>query len=291
MAKTATAVTVSTLVAVTDSIHERLIPEIAEAKERAEEAAEDLLARTNADSFDAVVILGAGWDTAADSLGEAETEIDTAQLAGFAPPTVPGQSRTARTMWVGAKRVLVFLGHTALYEGYGPMAVAHPVRTAIAAGARAAILTNAAESLRVDYSVGQPVLLSDHINLTGTSPLQGATFVDLSAAYSPRMRAAAHEADRSLAEGVYAAIRGPNFETPAEMRMLRTIGADLVGMSTTLETIAAVDMGAEVLGLSLVTNEAAGLAGRPQTMERAAEVGRAHAPRLGELLNRILLRL
>ena len=158
------------------------------------------------------------------------------------------------------------------------------MRTAAAAGCRAAVLTNAAGSLEPAWPVGQAVLLADHLNLTGRSPLVGARFVDLTDAYSPRLRALAREVDPTLPEGVYAAMPGPHYETPAEIRMLRTLGADLVGMSTVHETIAARAEGMEVLALSLVTNAAGGLPASRSTTPRCWPPGRAAADRMGTLL-------
>ena len=146
------------------------------------------------------------------------------------------------------------------------------------------MLTNAAGGLRDDFTVGQPVLISDHLNLTARSPLVGAQFVDLVDAYSPRLRALAREIDPSLAEGVYAGLPGPHYETPAEIRMLRTLGADLVGMSTVHETIAARAAGAQVLAVSLVTNLAAGMTGQPLSHDEVLEAGRQSATRMGSLL-------
>ena len=162
-----------------------------------------------------------------------------AELPGFTPPTAAGHGGQVLVVPVGDKRVLVLLGRIHAYEGHDLRHVVHPVRTACAAGARTVVLTNAAGGLRDDFSVGQPVLISDHLNLTARSPLVGAQFVDLVDAYSPRLRALARDVDPTLAEGVYAGLPGPHYETPAEIRMLRTLGADLVGMSTVHETIAA----------------------------------------------------
>lgn len=139
--------------------------------------------------------------------------------------------------------------------------------------------------------MGDPVLISDHLNLTGANPLTGATFLDLTEAYSARLRALAREVDPRLPEGVYAAFRGPTYETPAEIRMLRTLGADLIGMSTVLETIEARRGGAEVLGISLVTNIAAGLSDEPLDHEEVLAAGRASAGRMGGLLATVLSRL
>jgi purine-nucleoside phosphorylase len=168
------------------------------------------------------------------------------------------------------------------------------VRTAVLAGCRAVVLTNAAGGIRPGLSVGQPVLISDHLNLTGKSPLTGPAppsgqrFVDLTDLYSPRLRALARDADPSLAEGVYAMLPGPHYETPAEITMLGRLGADLVGMSTALEAIAARHLGAEVLAISLVTNLAAGLAGHGLSHAEVVEAGQASASRMGALLAAIL---
>jgi purine-nucleoside phosphorylase len=184
----------------------------------------------------------------------------------------------------------VFLGRTHLYEGRGVIPVAHAVRTAAAAGAKLVVLTNAAGGLRPGMRVGQPVLISDHLNLTGRSPLVGATFVDLTDLYSPRLRALAREIDPGLEEGVYAQLPGPHFETPAEIRMLRTLGADLVGMSTGLEAIAARAADVEVFGLSLVTNLAAGITGEALNHEEVLAAGKDAAATVGPLLAELIAR-
>jgi len=186
-----------------------------------------------------------------------------------------------------------------MYEGHPPHTVVHGVRTAIAAGCRTVVLTNAAGGIRAEYTVGQPVLISDHLNLTGRSPLSGplppkgypSRFTDLTQAYSRRLRDLAREQDPTLAEGVYAALPGPHYETPAEIRMLRTAGADLVGMSTALETIAARHLGAEVLAISLVTNPAAGLSEEPLDHAEVLAAAQASAARIGSLLATLLPRL
>jgi purine-nucleoside phosphorylase len=145
--------------------------------------------------------------------------------------------------------------------------------------------------VREDFEVGQPVLISDHLNLTGRSPLVGAQFVDMVDAYAPRLRVLARSIDPALAEGVYAGLPGPHYETPAEIRMLRTLGADLVGMSTVHETIAARAAGAEVLGVSLVTNMAAGITGEPLSHAEVLAAGAASATRMGTLLADVVARL
>ena len=256
----------------------------------AEEAAAVLAERTGVDKHDVAVVLGSGWRPAADEFGTAVAEVPMADLPGFAAPTVAGHGGTVRSLRAGERRVLILLGRTHFYEGRGVDAVVHGVRTVAAAGCRTIVLTNAAGCLRDGIPVGSPVLISDHLNLTATSPLVGAQFVDLTDLYSPRLRGLAREIDPTLVEGVYAGLVGPHFETPAEIRMLRTMGADLVGMSTVLEAIAARAAGLEVFGLSLVTNLAAGLLGEPLNHEEVLEAGRAAAGRMGGLLRSLVER-
>jgi purine-nucleoside phosphorylase len=256
----------------------------------AAEAASVLRERTGVESHDVAVVLGSGWLPAADALGETVAELSTTDLPGFAPPAVPGHSGKIRSVRAGDRRVLVFLGRTHLYEGLGVRPVVHGVRTAVAAGCRVAVLTNGAGGLDESWQPGTPVLISDHLNLTGRSPLEGATFIDLTDLYSSRLRALCREVEPGLDEGVYAQFPGPHYETPAEVRMVRAIGGDLVGMSTGLEAIAAREAGVEVLGISLVTNLAAGL-GEPLHHEEVLEAGRAAAARMGELLGRIVPRV
>jgi purine-nucleoside phosphorylase len=256
----------------------------------AQDAAAVLAERTGVDKHDVAVVLGSGWRPAADEFGSATAEVPMAELPGFTAPTVAGHGGTVRSLRVGERRVLILLGRTHFYEGRGVDAVVHGVRTVAAAGCRTVVLTNAAGCLREGISVGSPVLISDHLNLTATSPLVGAQFVDLTDLYSPRLRALAREIDPSLVEGVYAGLVGPHFETPAEIRMLRTMGADLVGMSTVLEAIAARAAGLEVFGLSLVTNLAAGVTGEPLDHEEVLAAGRAAAGRMGGLLRSLVER-
>ncbi|PRX91826.1 purine-nucleoside phosphorylase [Allonocardiopsis opalescens] len=262
-----------------------------DASRAAAEAADELRSQTGVDRYDFAAVMGSGWGAMAEALGVPDQEIETARLPGFRAPTALGHGGRVLSLTVGAKKALVFLGRTHLYEGHGEAAVAHGVRTAVSAGAETVVLTNAAGALRPDLQVGQPVLISDHINLTGKSPLVGANFVDLTDAYSAELRALATEVEPTLAQGVYAALPGPHFETPAEIRMLRTLGADLVGMSTALEAIAAREYGARVLAISLVTNVAAGLSGQPLNHQEVLEAGRASATRVGDLLARVAARL
>jgi len=256
----------------------------------ADRAAQALAERTGHDRHDLAVVLGSGWRPAADELGTADAEVPVAELPGFLAPTAVGHGGTIRSVAVGDKRVLVVLGRTHVYEGFGIARAVHAIRTAAAAGVRSVLLTNAAGCLKEGIAVGQPVLISDHLNLTASSPLVGANFVDLTDLYSPRLRALAREIDPTLVEGVYAGLPGPHFETPAEIGMLRVLGADLVGMSTVLEAIAARALGVEVFGLSLVTNLAAGITGEPLNHLEVLEAGRAAASRMGGLLRELVAR-
>ncbi len=254
-------------------------------------AATQLRELTGVARHDVAVVLGSGWAPAADTLGQADQEFAITELPGFPLPQAPGHVGKVRSIRLGNHRVLVFLGRVHLYDGHGVGVVVHSIRTAIAAGCRVVVLTNASGGLNLSYSVGQPVLISDHLNLTATSPLAGPRFVDLTEVYSARLRALCRRVDPALAEGVYAQVPGPNFETPAEIRMIRTLGGDLVGMSTALEAIAAREAGAEVLGISLVTNSAAGMSGEPLNYIEVLDAGRKAAQQVGYLLAKVLERL
>jgi purine-nucleoside phosphorylase len=234
------------------------------------------------------LVMGSGWLPAVDALGEATAELSTSDLPGFAPPAVAGHAGMIRSVRSGKKNLLVFLGRTHFYEGLGVRSVVHGMRTAAAAGCSVAVLTNGCGGLDERWQPGTPVLIRDHINLTGTSPIEGANFVDLTDLYSARLRALCKEVDGTLDEGVYVQFPGPHYETPAEIRMVRTIGGDLVGMSTVLEAIAAREAGMEVLGISLVTNLAAGITGAPLNHQEVLEAGRSAATRMGELLGAIV---
>lgn len=268
----------------------RCLP-VTDPQQMAQRAADELRTRTGVDHFDVAVVLGSGWAPAADALGEQTAVVPMAELPGFTPPTAAGHGGRVVALTVGGQQVLLLIGRIHAYEGHELAHVVHPVRTACAAGVDTVVLTNAAGGLREDYRVGQPVLIADHLNLTARSPLVGAQFVDLVDAYSPRLRALARSIDPALAEGVYAGLPGPHYETPAEIRMLRTLGADLVGMSTVHETIAARACGAEVLGISLVTNLAAGMTGAPLSHAEVLEAGRQSATEMGSLLAEVLARL
>jgi purine-nucleoside phosphorylase len=254
----------------------------------AQQAAAAIAQSTGAAQHQIAVIMGSGWQSAAAAIGEPAATIPMAGLPGFSAPAALGHQGVIHSVPSGPARVLVMMGRSHLYEGNAPAQVVHPVATAIAAGATTILLTNAAGGIRPGLRVGEPVLISDQLNLTQSSPLEGATFVDMVNAYDPGLRDLARHADRALTSGVYAGLRGPQYESPAEVKMLRAIGADLVGMSTVLETIAARSLGARVLGISLVTNLAAGATGQPLSHAEVLAEGQAAAPRLGRLLHAVL---
>ncbi|MCG7323148.1 MULTISPECIES: purine-nucleoside phosphorylase [Arsenicicoccus] len=261
--------------------------------EVARAAATVIAERTGVERHDVALVLGSGWGGAADLIGETRTVIDNADVPGFSRAAVVGHSGTIRSVSLGDtdRRALVYGTRTHFYEGKGVRAVVHGVRTAAAAGCRQVVLTNGCGGLRPEWPAGTPVLISDHLNLTAASPLEGATFVDLTDLYSSRLRGIAREVDASLDEGVYVQFRGPHYETPAEVRMARTLGGDLVGMSTTLEAIAARHAGLEILGISLVTNPAAGTSDQALSHQEVIEAGQAAAARCGRLLADVVTRI
>jgi purine-nucleoside phosphorylase len=265
-------------------------------QEQAQEAADALARLTGVEQHDVALVLGSGWLPAAAALsgqggGETVAEIASTELPGFSAAAVAGHSGSISSVRLGERRLVLFGSRTHYYEGKGVAAVVHPIRTAAAAGCRTIVLTNGCGGLDESWRPGTPVLIRDHINLTARSPIEGAHFVDLTDLYSARLRAMCRELDPSLDEGVYVQFPGPHYETPAEIEMVRRIGGDLVGMSTTLEAIAAREAGMEVLGISLVTNLAAGISGEPLDHAEVLEAGRAAATRMGELLTRIVPQL
>ncbi|QIM15791.1 purine-nucleoside phosphorylase [Leucobacter insecticola] len=254
-------------------------------------AARTLAELTGVERHDIALTLGSGWGKAADVIGETVAVVPAEEVPGFHGSAVPGHSGTLRSIRLAnGAHALIIGARTHLYEGRGVRAVVHGVRTAAAAGARVMILTNGAGGIDPAFGAGEAVLISDHINLTATSPLEGAHFVDLTDLYAPRLREIARNVAPEIAEGVYVQLPGPHYETPAEIHYLRAIGGQIVGMSTGLEAIAARAAGMEVLGLSLVTNPAAGM-GDPLSHEEVLAAGRAAEPRLAELLSRIVARL
>lgn len=229
------------------------------------------------------VVLGSGLGSFADELADA-TEIDYAEIPHFHRSTAVGHAGRLVLGKIAGDPLVVMQGRVHLYEGYSAGEVAFPMRAFARLGARAAILTNAAGGINLEYSQGALVAIKDHINLQGQNPLTGPEdvrlglrFIDMTEAYSRHYRQLAREAAATigieLREGIYAALAGPSYETPAEIRFLRTIGADLVGMSTVPETIVARQMGLKVLAVSCVTNMAAGVLDTPLNHQQVLEAG------------------
>ena len=252
-------------------------------------AAADIARLTGVDHHDIALTLGSGWAKAADLIGETIATIPATDVTGFSRPALEGHVGSLRSILLpGGKRALVIGARTHYYEGHGVRRVVHSVRTAAATGAGIMILTNGAGGIKSHWTPGTPVLISDHINLTFDSPLEGATFVDLTDLYSSRLRAIAKGIDPTLDEGVYTQFRGPNYETPAEVQMAKAIGGHIVGMSTALEAIAARQAGMEVLGMSLITNLAAGIQTSPLSHAEVLEAGRDAEPVISALLAQIV---
>ncbi|AYF98311.1 purine-nucleoside phosphorylase [Protaetiibacter intestinalis] len=252
-------------------------------------AAEQLASATGVERHDIALTLGSGWAKAAELIGETVATIPATEIYGFSAPALTGHVGTLRSILLpNGKRALVIGARTHYYEGHGVRRVVHSVRTAAAAGARIMVLTNGAGGIKEHWEPGTPVLISDHINLTADSPLEGATFIDLTDLYSERLRGIARGIRPELDEGVYVQFRGPHYETPAEVQMAKTIGGHIVGMSTALEAIAAREAGMEVLGFSLITNLAAGISPEPLSHAEVLEAGRAAEPVISELLARVV---
>ncbi|MGC5222304.1 purine-nucleoside phosphorylase [Micromonospora sp. DT81.3] len=257
--------------------------------EIARRAADDIARLTGVGQHHIALTLGSGWGKAAEIIGETVATIPASEVTGFSAPALEGHVGTLRSVRTArGKHVLVIGARTHYYEGHGVRRVVHSVRTAAATGARTMVLTNGAGGIKAHWRPGQPVLISDHINLTGDSPLEGATFIDLTDLYSMRLRDLARRVDPSLDEGVYCQFRGPQYETPAEVRMAKTIGGHIVGMSTALEAIAARQARMEILGFSLITNMAAGIQTTPLSHAEVIEAGKTAEPVISQLLARVL---
>ena len=262
----------------------------------ARRAADELREESGYDNYDIAIVLGSGWREGAVALGTPTNVIATSSLTGFVAPTVAGHSGQILSLTIGDRRIALVAGRVHLYEGNTADQVVHPIRTVIAAGASKVVLTNAAGGIDSSWKPGTVVIIRDHINLTATSPLEGpappkgygSRFVDLTDLYSVRLRSAVSKAVPGLAEGVYAGFRGPHYETPAEIVMARAMGATLAGMSTVLEAIAARHLEAEVLGLSLVSNHAAGVTAGHLNHLEVLEAGQSAAASLGTLLTRVV---
>ena len=247
------------------------------------------------------VILGSGLGAFADELANRQ-EIPYPEIPGWPASTAVGHAGKLVSGEVAGTPVIVMSGRNHLYEGYTPQQATLGVRVMARLGIRALVVTNAAGGINLAYSRGALVLIQDHLNLQGVNPLIGPNddslgprFPDMSEAYSKKFREIAHQASRELSfempEGVYAALLGPNYETPAEIRYLRTIGADLVGMSTVPEVIVANHMSVPVLAISCVTNMAAGVTDGKINHEEVIETGLQVRGRLVELLKRVIPRL
>jgi len=259
----------------------------------ARRAADVIARRSGLERHDIALVLGSGWGGAADLIGETLSEVPAAEVPGFFAPAAAGHVPVMRSVRIADtdRTALVLGSRTHYYEGRGVRAVAHGMRTAAAAGAAQVVLTNGCGGLNRQWRPGQVVLIRDHLNLTAASPVEGATFVDLTDLYAQRLRDLAREVDPTLPDGVYAQFRGPHYETPAEVRMAGILGADLVGMSTALEAIAARESHLEVLGLSLMTNLAAGISAEPLSHAEVIAAGQEAGPRIAGLLAGIVTRM
>ena len=274
-----------------DSLHALDSPD-ANPFEIAAEAATQIAKRTGVNSHRIALTLGSGWAKAADLLGDTVAEIPADEIVGFSRPAVEGHVGTLRSILLADDtHALVIGARTHFYEGHGVRRVVHSVRTAAAAGAKAMVLTNGAGGIKSHWAPGTPVLISDHINMTAASPLEGATFIDLTDLYSRRLRDIARSVSPELDEGVYVQFRGPHYETPAEVQMAKAIGGHIVGMSTALEAIAAREAGMEILGLSLITNLAAGISDEPLSHEEVIAAGKAAEATISDMLARIVAQL
>lgn len=254
-----------------------------------ESAAEAIQKHSGIDHYSLALTLGSGWAKATDLIGEKVSEISAPEVPGFAKSSIPGHVGSLSSLRLpNGSYALVIGARTHFYEGKGAQAVAHSVRVAAACGATTLVLTNGAGGIKESWKPGTPVLISDHINLTGATPLEGATFVDLTDLYSKRLRDIARSIDPSLDEGVYVQFRGPQYETPAEVQMAKAMGGHIVGMSTALEAIAAREAGMEVLGLSLITNLAAGISPHPLSHQEVIDAGKQAEPVISALLSTIV---
>ncbi|MDR0435230.1 MAG: purine-nucleoside phosphorylase [Propionibacteriaceae bacterium] len=268
-----------------------MTPDAANYLDLACDAADEIRHRAGVSGIDIAMVLGSGWSSGADKLGNVVATIPLDEITGFSRPVVAGHGGDAIITEVAGRNVLVYTGRTHFYEGRGTDAVAHGVRTAAELGAQVLVVTNGCGGLDTTWKPGQVVLLRDHINLTGATPLHGPNFIDMSEAYDKELRTLVHGIDPTLPEGVYAQFTGPAYETPAEVRMAGIMGATLVGMSTTLEVLAARAAGLRVLGLSLMTNLAAGVSAEKLDHAEVIAAGREAAPRLAALLAQVSERI
>ena len=258
----------------------------------AQQAAQQIAEKTGVESHRIALTLGSGWAKAADLMGETVAEIPASEIVGFSKPAVEGHVGTLRSVKLAdGSHALVIGARTHYYEGHGVRRVVHSVRAAAAAGANIMVLTNGAGGIKDHWAPGTAVLISDHINLTANSPLEGATFIDLTDLYSRRLRDLAREVTPDMDEGVYVQFRGPHYETPAEVQMAKAMGGHIVGMSTALEAIAAREAGMEVLGFSLITNLAAGISDQPLSHDEVIQAGKDAEGAIGDMLARVVAKL
>ena len=274
-----------------NSIDISINPKTDQLNRAAYESATTIASLSKVPKHDIAIVLGSGWVPAAEKIGSQLAEFSVSEVPHFSEPAVAGHAGKIRSVDINGKKVLIFLGRTHFYEGRGVDAVTHTMRPAAAAGCKTMILTNGCGGLNPEWSPGTPVLIKDQINFTGNSPLHGAHFVDLTNLYSTRLRALCHEVEPTLPEGVYVQFPGPMYETPAEITMVRNMGGTLVGMSTALEAIVARSLGMEILGISLVTNLAAGMSGEPLNHEEVLQAGNDAAARMGDLLAKIISKI
>src|SRR5215207_2045519 len=239
----------------------------------AQQAADRIAELTGVARHEIALTLGSGWGAAAELLGDTIATFPATEVPGFSKPALVGHVGTLRSILLpSGKHALVIGARTHYYEGHGVRRVAHSVRTAAATGATIMVLTNGAGGIKEHWTPGTPVLISDHINLTADSPLEGATFIDLTDLYSRRLRDLAHSIAPGLDEGVYCQFRGPHYETPAEVQMAKTIGG-------------------HILGMSLITNLAAGIQESPLSHQEVIEAGREAEPVISGLLAKIVAAL
>lgn len=250
------------------------------------------LDRLRAWSAETAIVLGSGLNILV-SPSESQESIAYSEFAELPKPSVPGHTGRFVLGNVGDTRVIFAQGRVHLYEGHSAKQITAGIRVLAAAGIKRVILTNAAGTANEDFEPGSWMMIADHLNLTGTTPLLGsAQFIDLTEVYSKKWRAEFRSGAKAegiaLHEGVYAGLLGPQYETPAEVRMLRRLGADAVGMSTVLEAIQARALGMEVAGFSCLTNWAAGISGAPLSHAEVLETGKSAAAEFARLLNAVL---
>ena len=251
-----------------------------------QEGADRIRDMSGIERFDVAVVLGSGWANAAPSLGALKAELPFADIPGLRQPVAPGHRGLLQVRESHGRSILVFEGRTHLYEGHGSAAVTQSIRLASALGATRLLLTNANGCYHPDWSIGSGVVITDHLNMTDVNPLKGSRFLDLQNCWNKRLNLSALERFPELKSGTYALMTGPEYQTPAEGRMLVTMGADVVGMSSVLEAITATDLNMQVFGLSVVTSsELTGVEIDPDEVVAAAE---AAATRMGAVLSYVI---